>query len=220
MIQWGKFAWLLEGLSDSMSRGARVGCWAKSVMSNIFSFRRPTVHQVFVCMCVCIKVCVYQGQDSSVGFKITNIKSIEFQGLPFQLCQQHNCSTIGMDHVYAIFGGKSSNPFVRLQASANFFRLRPPPFYRLRPPPPHLIMGLILSMCILLDHWPFLITACSVWNWKVSAICANGKWQSSRDEAMFLISSIRASIRSFKKPQGVAFFICICPTDYNYITRY
>ena len=93
-----------------------------------------------------------------------------------------------MDHIYAIFGGKSSNPFVRLQASANFFRLRPPPFYRLRPPPPHLIMGLILSMCILLDHWPFLITACSVWNWKVSAICANGKWQNSRDEAMFLIS--------------------------------
>ena len=53
-----------------MSRGVRVGCWAKSVMSIIFSFRRPTVHQVFVCMCVCIKVCVYQGQDSSVGFKI------------------------------------------------------------------------------------------------------------------------------------------------------
>ena len=139
---------MLEGLSDSMSRGVRVGCWAKSVLSNIFSFRRPTVHQVFVCMCVCIKVCVYQGQDSSVGFKILRLGSRSSTSSPSNF---------------------KSNP------SANCSRLRPPLFYRLRPPPPHLMMGLILSMCILLDHWPFLITACSVWNWKVSAIRANWK---------------------------------------------
>ena len=148
--------------------GQRVLCQLFSV-SIVLSFIKSS--------CVC--VCVYQGmcisrsrffgwvQDPSVGFKIINIKSIEFQGFYLSM---------------PILKGKSSNP------SANCSRLRPPLFYRLRPPPPHLMMGLILSMCILLDHWPFLITACSVWNWKVSAICANGKWQNSRDEAMFLIS--------------------------------